>query len=295
MLVTGLLLGGMGVSWGNMDDRFGSIKQRNMFGLREPPPVQNTAPPPPPPSTSVKLTGITCLFSIKKAILQVTEQGKPADSKIISEGSREGSVEVVEVNSEAGTVKIINNGQEVTLSFEKDGVKPTAGPPPAPGMLAPPPPGLPLPGIPVGSPMPAAPQTSIPGAYNIPGLGGRSIPGSTTVTPTGSGYIPGAYGNPIVSGAGGVSSPVNGVAFRFDGSGSATPTLRDSTYVSPDTVIDREQQKILMEVNNKVYEQQQQNPGKSRVPPPPPLPQTSFRSDLENALKNQPPGVPGAP
>ena len=83
------------------------------------------------------------------------------------------------------------------------------------------------------------------------------------------------------------------ISFRFDGSSSSGPILRDSTYVPPEVQIDAKEQMMLMEINNKVN--QETAAKNSRTPPPPPMPPTPFRKELENALNPQQPGVPGTP
>jgi len=103
-----------------------SIAERNVFNLH--PPAPPPAPPPPPsPTSNVKLTGILTILAAKKAVLQIAEPGKAAESKILKEGEREGDVEVLEINEIDGTVRIKNRGEEATLNFQDHGVKPPSG------------------------------------------------------------------------------------------------------------------------------------------------------------------------
>lgn len=153
--------------------KYNAIVQRNAFNLREPEPPK--PPEPPPPSVSVKLTGITTLLNTKRVFLVVQEQGKPAESKMLQQGDKEGPIEVVEIDEVNGKVKIINSGKEQILDFEKDGIKPPVAPPqPQPGVAVPG--AVPLP----GAVNPNAPRTV------IPALPGATIPGATvpTVNPT---------------------------------------------------------------------------------------------------------------
>lgn len=135
------------------ENKYSAIPQRNAFNLREPEPPKPTEPPPPP--INVKLTGITTILNSKRVFLLVQEQGKPqGETKILKEGEKDGDIEVVKINEVDGEVKIINSGKEVTLNFDKDGIKPTSSPAtPQPGIQ--PNPGarpiIPLPGaIPAG-------------------------------------------------------------------------------------------------------------------------------------------------
>ncbi len=154
-------------------NKYSAIPQRNAFNLREPEPPKPTEPPPPP--INVKLTGITTILDSKRAFLLVQEQGKPqAESKVLKEGEKDGEIEVVKINEVEGEVKIINSGKEVTLNFEKDGVKPGTTPAVATG--APPVP----PGARPVIPLPGAIPSNYGGYTNNPNanvsIQGRTIP-----------------------------------------------------------------------------------------------------------------------
>lgn len=155
-------------------EKYSAIVQRNAFNLRTPEPPK--PPEPPPPSVTVKLTGITTILSSKRALLVVQEQGKPSETKMLREGEKEGPVEVVAIDEVAGTVKIINSGKEMTLSFEKDGIKP----PTAPAVPTP---------VPVAQPgrIPPLPGAIIPGTQptaTIPAPGNIPVRINPTATPT---------------------------------------------------------------------------------------------------------------
>lgn len=159
-----------------------SIAERNVFNLR--PPAPPPAPPPPPsPTANVKLTGILTILGPKKAVLQIADPGKPADSKILKEGEREGDIEVLEINEIEGTVRIRNRDQEAVLNFQDHGVKPPTGPVPATPatnvvMIG----GRPVPVGPGGQPI----LTGLPGQPPTPG----SVPPGTVWNPNVGAYTP---------------------------------------------------------------------------------------------------------
>src|SRR5262245_8467354 len=102
------------------------IVDRNVFGLKPPPPISDTKTQPvkdPPPIT---LTGMTTILSTKRVLLNVQTPGKPVQSFILAEGQREGDIEVLEIDARAGSTKINYAGTTVPLSLEKNGPKLTA-------------------------------------------------------------------------------------------------------------------------------------------------------------------------
>jgi hypothetical protein len=107
---------------------YSGIVERNPFGLKDPPPppveTNQTAATPP---VKVVLTGITSMFgpNSKRAFLEMTEQAAPGKAPaatprraMLSEGDREGDIEVVSINIEQNIVRIRNNGVESELTFE---------------------------------------------------------------------------------------------------------------------------------------------------------------------------------
>jgi hypothetical protein len=102
------------------------IVDRNVFDLRAPPPPPSTQPTNTPPP-NIKLTGVTTILGKKQALFMVQEPaapGKPAnkeESYILTEGQRQGVIEVMEINVSAKqpTVKIKNDGNISVLTFEK--------------------------------------------------------------------------------------------------------------------------------------------------------------------------------
>lgn len=103
-----------------------NIVERNLFALRDPP-SQNVAPPTPPPP-KILLTGITTILGRKQALMKVQVPARPPqpakeESYILTEGQRDGEIQVVSIDEAAGSVKVINHGVAQELNFDKDGVK----------------------------------------------------------------------------------------------------------------------------------------------------------------------------
>lgn len=143
------------------------IVDRNMFGLRDPPPPPvQTAPPPPVTPSNVKITGISNTYKVKKAHFMVSLPGKTPEYCSLSEGEGKDSLEVLEIDTKAGSVKVRTAGVEKVMTFETDGLKNP--------MAAMPPPGAPgVPGMVPG--MPGVPALNLPpgvmpaGRLNMPG------------------------------------------------------------------------------------------------------------------------------
>src|SRR5262245_9570604 len=161
-------------------NHYEGIPGRNAFGLKPPPkPEANT---PPPQIAKIVLTGITTILGNKRALMKVHPVGaKPSDqakenSLILTEGQREGDIEVIEINEDAGSVKVNNAGTIMTLTFEKDGAKLPATP-------APPVAASGLPPVPGGIPMPQAnPGNLNPAMTNAAGI--RPLPTRKFRVPT---------------------------------------------------------------------------------------------------------------
>lgn len=235
-----------------------------------PPPPPDLSPPPTPPST-IMLTGISTLNGTPKVLLEITD---PTTKKVYRPspltagekpsavaGEAQMNVEIVSIDPDKGSVTIRNSGSEMTLTFEKNGIKP-AGAAPAPvAMIQPPMTGavpVPFPGSTLST------HGATPGGGNVTVAGGSS---STPAAPNpGSGFV-----NPNASGIGIPPRPTRGVL-----------TSGDNNNYNPNAprALTREEQMILIEQNRA-------NP--NRVGPPlPPTPLTP--------LKLRPPTpVPGAP
>ncbi|HVR34962.1 MAG TPA: hypothetical protein VMS21_03845 [Methylomirabilota bacterium] len=113
-------------------DRFQTIPERNVFGLREPPPPVQTNTAPEPKPSNVKLTGFTSILSPPRALIMVQEPGNKNSSYVLREGQREGSILVKSINLEKGEVRISNGPNEELLTFESHGIKPTMAAAPQP-------------------------------------------------------------------------------------------------------------------------------------------------------------------
>ncbi len=117
--------------------RFQAIPERNVFGLKtaETPRLQTQ----PPALPKITLTGITTILGNKRVLMKETPAGaKPGTpnqevSLILTEGQREGDVEVLNINERAGTVVVNNSGTVMTLDFDKDGAKLPKASPALPG------------------------------------------------------------------------------------------------------------------------------------------------------------------
>jgi hypothetical protein len=201
---------------------FKGIHGRNVFGLKEAEQQPVLTVPRQPPG--LILEGITTILGNKRAVvrqLPKPEPGRAATpgqgvSVMLTEGQSEGEVEVLEINEKAGEVRVKNAGAIVTLSFEKDGVKPPSSSPPGPG-------GIPnINGVPVPQPQPPPPALSD-NPYSTP-LPTRTPRVSRT-----------AGGSPVIP------SPT----------GAATPAMTNFSNGSPAAnnpqALTEEEQRILME------------------------------------------------
>ena len=135
------------IAAGSQDFPYNDITNRNVFNLKAPPPpVDPKSLEPPPPK--ITLTGITTILGNKRALMKAPVPAKPPEpardqSYILTEGQRDGDIEVLEINEKAATVKVNNHGTIQTLAFDTNSIaKQTSG-------GVPPPPGsIPMPGMP---------------------------------------------------------------------------------------------------------------------------------------------------
>jgi hypothetical protein len=135
------------------------IVDRNVFALKDPPPATDPAANKTPPPR-ILLQGITTILGNKRALFKVQLPPRPGDpakgeqSYIMAEGQRDGEIEVLEINTDAGSVKVNNYGTITNLNFADNGIKPPTAPAPAPG---------PAPGLPGFVPAPGANPAALPG------------------------------------------------------------------------------------------------------------------------------------
>jgi len=139
------------------------IVERNVFNLKPLPPA-GPAEPPPAPVPKITLTGITTILGNKRALMKVLEPPKPPqpakeESYILTEGQRDGEIEVLAIDEQAGSVKVNNHGTVQELTFDKDGAK--------------------LPGSPLSAVVPPGMPGSISKPqfpYTGPNMGSQTIP-----------------------------------------------------------------------------------------------------------------------
>jgi len=178
------------------DNPFQSIVDRNVFGLKAPPPPPAPPEPPKPPLPPIALTGIMTGIGKKRALLEGVMPAKPPEPSkksfyTLAEGEQQDEVRVLKIDEKAGSVEINLMGTVTNLTFAAK-MPPSA---PQPGA----PPGQPIPGIP--SPVNTGVNPAMaPGGFN------RSLPGRPLrVNPDGgvapTSGLPGAasYGQPQAS------------------------------------------------------------------------------------------------
>src|SRR2546426_7293281 len=73
------------------------IVERNVFGLKPPTP-QATIDTKKPDLPPIILTGITTILGNKRVLMNVQSPGKPVQSFILTEGQRDGDIEVLEID-----------------------------------------------------------------------------------------------------------------------------------------------------------------------------------------------------
>jgi hypothetical protein len=119
-------------------DYYNQIPARNLFGLHEP--AVKRDEPIPPPLPKIILNGITTMGN-KLAFLKVQFLPKPGEQQqteqsfMLTEGQREGGIEILEIDEKAGTIRVNNSGTEMTIGFDKDAAKVAKTPPSAqPGL-----------------------------------------------------------------------------------------------------------------------------------------------------------------
>jgi hypothetical protein len=118
---------------GESKNPYSAIWQRNAFDLKSAAAEAVEAPKTNLPPPNVQLTGITTILGNKRALFMVQESASPGkppgrnQSFILTEGERQGVLEVLEINTKAATVKIRNNGILSTIALTTNkGVAETA-------------------------------------------------------------------------------------------------------------------------------------------------------------------------
>jgi hypothetical protein len=168
-----VLVGSVGAVPDSPSGQYQAISERNVFGLH-PPPTQPAPTSPAAPLPKITLTGITTILGNKRALMKVAPAVlKPGDtnkelSLILTEGQREGEIEVLQIDENVGSVKISNSGTVMLVTFEKDGAKLPASLPVLAGSLMTPA------GIPNSVGAPANPYSFLPRQRGLGGLPTRT-------------------------------------------------------------------------------------------------------------------------
>ena len=169
--------------------KYQAIVERNVFRLKDPPQQIEVPTNNPPAGPKLFLTGITTILGNKLAMMQANFPGGPGqparqEAIMLSEGQRDGGIEVRRIDEVNKTVEVDNSGTIMPLTFEKDGLKTTAAP--VPTNTAP----VPAPGAAVSAaPQPATVSTNTllpPVPYPAPRVGvGRTLrlPNATAPAP----------------------------------------------------------------------------------------------------------------
>jgi len=127
------------------DNPYQTISTRNAFALRAivPEKVIPEPQPPPAPSLEIKLTGVARLSgSPPCAFLEfIDPKTKKTDRPSpFREGDRYNEhIQIMSIDASRGLVRINRDGSDVTLDFEKDGIKEGSGQPRTPVAIVPPP------------------------------------------------------------------------------------------------------------------------------------------------------------
>ena len=185
------------------DNSYHVFVERNPFGLNPPKPVLTPTNAAPPVKVDVKFSGIYSKGTRKEVFLVIPPTpGKPDKSPqylTMRENETQGDIQVLEINDKENTVKILNAGTPVVLTFKENGLTPIAatmpgnplmphgvpGALPIPGVLPPggivpalttPAPGIRTAGVtPTGMPV----NDALAARYGLP----NTVPGNTTATP----------------------------------------------------------------------------------------------------------------
>lgn len=126
------------------------IVDRNVFNLHPPTAYAGAeSAKPKVPIPKLTLNGITTILGKKLVVLTMppTKPGTTQETLMLAEGQAQDEIEVREIDEKAGSVKVVNHGEEQDLDFEHDGTKPPPpGANPAIPMTIPPrPPGIAIP------------------------------------------------------------------------------------------------------------------------------------------------------
>lgn len=166
----------------NEGNPYVAISGRNVFALKPAPPVVPVNTPPPVAPAGIELQGFTTILGRPQVLIKVKIPPRPPEpakdrSLVMDVGQREGEVEVLEMNTTAGTVTIKNQGNLLTLNLKDNSSKPAAGP----ALAAPPVAGAALP--PPQLPPPAQVLPPAPAARSLPNRQLRTNPNTALTSP----------------------------------------------------------------------------------------------------------------
>ncbi|MBE0544085.1 MAG: hypothetical protein IH623_22310 [Verrucomicrobia bacterium] len=237
---------GYAVTPSDQGNPYDAIVGRNVFSLKPPPPPPNPEdlikkdPPP-----KIRLQGLTTILGRRQVLFKSQTPAKPGqpakdESYVLSEGERQGEVEVLAIDEIAGTVKFKNHGIDELLNMKDDADKPVLGAAPpaapaAPGAVPRPMPGVPRPATTANPVVPAPGGVTTFGGSASSGIPQRQIRGTTAT----AGSVPTGFNRPV-----------------------------QTTQQAQQPQLTPEQQVVLMEL------QREQNKNNPSFPPLPPTPLT---------------------
>jgi hypothetical protein len=223
------------------------VVERNVFALKPP------APPAPdpasikPPAPKVILNGIITLLGNKRALLKMTppaakgEQAKE-QSYVLTEGQRDGDLEVIKIDEKAGMVTVNDFGTVTNITFDTNATKTASAPAAMP--------------MPTG----AIPPPMMPAGFTPPGGGLRSLPTRTLRLPGAIGSPPGAGLQGPATGSPSAFSPEGGMPTAAYASVAQTQSTASQPQVSPEEAMIMTE--ALREANKEAYQ------NGSAIPPP---------------------------
>ena len=225
------------------------IVDRNVFGLKDPP------PPPPPPENAkpagppLTLLGVMNILGKRTACIGFSAPAKPNEppkptTLMLTEGQREGDIEVLQVDLDNRSAKVSNFGAITNLTFDKNGVKGSSGSSaPAPAIAS--------------IPAPNSGATFTPGGSSFPGVKGIPPRMIRTGQP-GEGAPGGSSPAAVFTPGSTVGTQAGGVAFTP----GATPAPPDPNHDN----LTPEQREVLLEANH-LADLQKGDPKASVYPP----------------------------
>lgn len=176
---------------------YAAIGGRNVFALKPPAAVTNISNAVVTAPAGLELQGFTTILGRPQVLIKMKVPPRPPEpakdrSLVMDVGQREGDVEIVEMDTRAGIVKLKNQGNLVSLNLKDNSSKLTSGPAlPMPAMTAP-----------AGMIPPPASGTPAPGGGGVStstmggsSSGGAGLPTRSIRTPGGVPQASSGYGN----------------------------------------------------------------------------------------------------